>query len=135
MRLIELFRVLRFGIVGLTAAAVHYLVVIVLVELPHIPPLLANVGGFFVAFWVSYSGHRCWTFSDSVAAPISSRTSPFQRFFLVALLGFFVNEFLFYLLLRHADWPYHFSLVVVVFTVSVMTYALSRLWAFSRASY
>lgn len=135
MRLIELLRIARFGIVGLTAAAVHYWVVIALVELLHIDPLQANVGGFFVAFWVSYFGHRHWTFSDTVATHTDGKHSSFLRFLLVALLGFCMNELLFYLLLRYAGWPYYFALAVVVFTVAVMTYVLSRLWAFRQAAH
>ncbi len=135
MRLTELLRIARFGIVGLTAAAVHYWVVIALVELLYIVPLQANFGGFFVAFWVSYFGHRHWTFSDAVATHTEGTHSSFLRFLLVALLGFCMNEFLFYLLLRYAGWPYYFALAVVVFTVAVMTYVLSRLWAFRHAAH
>ena len=135
MRLMELFRVMRFGIVGLTAAAVHYWVVIALVELLHIAPLLANVGGFVVAFWVSYFGHRHWTFSDAVASHASGARQSFLRFLAVAVLGFCMNELLFYLLLRYAGLPYYVALAIVVFTVAVMTYILSRLWAFRHAAH
>ena len=135
MRLIELLRIARFGMVGLTAAAVHYWVVIALVELLHIAPLQANVGGFVAAFWVSYFGHRHWTFSDAVASHTGGTHSSFLRFLLVALLGFGMNQLLFYLLLRYAGWPYYLALAVVVFTVAVMTYVLSRLWAFRHASH
>lgn len=131
----ELLRVMRFGVVGLLSAAVHYWVVIGLVELMHIAPLHANVGGFAVAFWVSYFGHRHWTFSDAVATHADGAHPSFLRFLLVAVLGFCVNEILFYLLLRYADLPYYLALAVAVFTVAVMTYVLSRLWAFRRAAH
>lgn len=133
MHLIELLRVLRFGIVGLLAAVVHYWVVIALVELLHIAPLKANVGGFAVAFWVSYFGHRHWTFADTLAAHKAAQHSSFLRFLFVAVLGFCANELLFYLLLHYAGMRYYIALAVVVFTVAVMTYVLSRLWAFRRA--
>lgn len=123
----ELLRVLRFGAVGLLAAAVHYWVVIGLVELLQIAPLKANVGGFSVAFWFSYIGHRHWTFADHSPA---SAGSSFMRFLATALLGFFLNQFLFYLLLQHVRLPYFISLAIVVVVVAVMTYVLSRLWAF-----
>lgn len=131
----ELLRVLRFGIVGLTAAAVHYWVVIGLVELAHIAPLHANVGGFIVAFWVSYFGHRHWTFSDAVASYADGDHPSFLRFLAVAVLGFCMNQLLFYLLLRYVGLPYYVALVLVVFTVAVMTYVLSRLWAFRHAAH
>lgn len=131
----ELLRVLRFGIVGLTAAAVHYWVVIGLVELAHIAPLHANVGGFIVAFWVSYFGHRHWTFSDAVASHADGDHPSFLRFLAVAVLGFCMNQLLFYLLLRYVGLPYYVALALVVFTVAVMTYVLSRLWAFRHAAH
>lgn len=131
----ELFRLMRFGVVGLTAAAVHYWVVIALVELLRIAPLQANIGGFIVAFWVSYFGHRHWTFSDAVASHKRGSGQSFIRFLVVAVLGFCVNEFLFYLLLRYAGLPYYVALAIVVFTVAVMTYVLSRLWAFRHAAH
>ena len=135
MRLIELLRIARFGIVGLTAAGVHYWVVVALVELLQIAPLHANFGGFFMAFWVSYFGHRHWTFSDAMATHTDGKHSSFLRFLLVALLGFGVNQLMFYLLLHYAGWPYYLALAVVVFTVAAMTYVLSRLWAFRHASH
>lgn len=135
MHLRELLRVLRFGIVGLSAAAVHYWTVIGLVELAHISPLRANVGGFAVAFWVSYFGHRHWTFSDAVATHAADTNSSFPRFLLVAVLGFCMNQLLFYLLLHYLAWPYYLALALVVLTVAVMTYVLSRLWAFRRAAH
>lgn len=130
----ECLRVLRFGIVGLSAAAVHYWTVVGLVELARIVPLLANVGGFVVAFWVSYFGHRHWTFSDTLD-PAGGRKTSFLRFLLVALIGFCMNELLFFLLLHYAALPYYIALAIVVLTVAVMTYILSRLWAFRRIAY
>lgn len=123
----ELLRVARFGAVGLLAAAVHYWVVIGLVELLQIAPLKANFGGFAVAFWFSYIGHRHWTFADHSAV---SGSSSFVRFLATALLGFFLNQFLFYLLLQYVRLPYFISLAIVVVVVAIMTYVLSRLWAF-----
>ncbi len=135
MRLTELLRLARFGIVGLSAAAVHYWVVIALVEWLDIAPLQANVGGFVAAFGVSYFGHRHWTFSDAMATHGENKHASFPRFLLVALLGFGMNQLMFYLLLRYAGWPYYLALAVVVFTVAAMTYVLSRLWAFRHASH
>jgi putative flippase GtrA len=127
MHLIELLRLLRFGAVGLVAAAVHYWVVIGLVELTRLSPLQANFGGFAAAFWCSYFGHRHWTFADHRS---SRAASSFFRFLITALLGFFLNHTLFYLLLQYTRLPYFISLAIVVAVVAVLTYFLSRLWAF-----
>jgi putative flippase GtrA len=127
MYLKELLRLLRFGAVGLFAGAIHYWVVIALVELTALSPLQANFGGFAAAFWGSYLGHRYWTFADH---RLDRASSSFFRFLATALLGFAINHALFYLLLQHTRLPYFISLAIVVAVVAVLTYFLSRLWAF-----
>ncbi|NMM39150.1 MAG: GtrA family protein [Glaciimonas sp.] len=127
MRLLELLRLLRFGVVGLLAAVLHYWVVIGLVELLRIQPLQANFGGFAVAFWVSYFGHRYWTFANPDKTGV---TTSFLRFLAIAVSGFSLNELLFYLFLRYLELSYYVALGIVVLIVAVMTYVLSRWWAF-----
>lgn len=119
-------QLLKFGVVGASAAAVHMLVVILLVQNSSLHPLLANVGAFLTAFIVSYVGHRQWTFEAQDIA----HTSTGPKFFLVAVMGFASNEVLFYLFLRFFDWPYYISLFVVLLLVAVFTFVLSKLWAF-----
>lgn len=129
MRVAELARILRFAAVGLAAAATHYASVIALVEGffgTAVAPLSANVGGFAVAFWVSYAGHRFWTFGDRVVSGGGS----FIRFLGTALLGFGMNELLFYGLLNYTNMPYFIALAIAVAAVAISTYLLSRAWAF-----
>ncbi|MFZ6748374.1 GtrA family protein [Undibacterium sp. Ren11W] len=126
MSLIEFKRILRFAAVGLSAAAIHYVSVVILVETLATPPLLANIAGFFISFWMSYFGHRFWTFGDHA----NMNNSSFLRFFATASLGFGMNELLFYLMLAHTAIPYTIALALAVFTVAMSTYFLSRLWAF-----
>ena len=83
MQLSELLYLLRFGIIGLVAAAIHYWMVVALVELGDMAPLLANLGGFASACWYSYFGHRHWTF---VARRTTNATHLFFRFLAIAML-------------------------------------------------
>ena len=119
-----------FLAVGATAALVHAAVVWMLVSSAQLAPLVANVGGFAVAFWVSFFGHRYLSFTHG-------RHSPWQRalprFALVAGLAFGGNELLYALLLHFTDLPYLLALVLVLGLVAVGTYLLSRFWAFSPA--
>lgn len=119
---------LRFLVVGASAAAVHLLVVLLLVQLLSLQPLLANIAAFITAFQVSYFGHRLWTFAHTN----TQHSQSLPRFILVALLGFFGNEFLYYLLLQYTALPYWLSLGIVLVLVAVMTFVLSKLWAFSH---
>ncbi len=52
----------RFGLVGITATAVHILAVSVLLSETQLPTLLANACSFLVAFCVSFAGNYVWTF-------------------------------------------------------------------------
>ena len=122
----EWVRLLRFSVVGVVASITHYCAVILLVEGATFPPLLANIGGFMVAFGVSFAGHCLWTFSDRA---IDKRVSLF-RFLGTAVLGFCLNEALFFGLLRFTPIPYFIGLALVIGLVAVGTYFLSRFWAF-----
>ncbi|WP_295760887.1 GtrA family protein [Undibacterium sp.] len=126
MKLIEFKRILRFTAVGLSAAAIHYVSVVILVETLSTAPLLANIAGFLISFWMSYFGHRFWTFGDHA----SINNNSFLRFLATASLGFAMNELLFYLMLTHTTIPYTIALAIAVLTVAISTYFLSRLWAF-----
>ncbi|MBX9915218.1 MAG: GtrA family protein [Pseudomonadaceae bacterium] len=117
---------LWFGVVGISALLVHFLLVLLLVPLG-LPPLLANVLAYLLAFQVSYWGHRLKTF-DAAHLP-HSQTLP--RFFAVASLSFLLNEGLYYLLLRFTPLDYRLALLIVLFCVALVTFVLSRLWAFS----
>ena len=73
----------RFGIVGVSAAVVNYLIVVVIVEYGHWQPLLANIVAYLLAFNVSYTGHRLFTFSHK-----AHEKSSLTKFFVVSLTGF-----------------------------------------------
>ena len=113
----------RFGIVGVGAMLVHWLVVRLLVP-AGIMPLLANVIGFGVAFNVSYFGHHNWTFPTD-----AGHRTTFWRFLLVALCSFALNETMYFVLLRQGM-DYQIALAIVLVAVAVLTFILSKTWAF-----
>jgi putative flippase GtrA len=119
---------LWFGIIGVSALFVHFLLVTLLVP-TGIAPLYANVIAYLVAFQVSYWGHRHKTFN---AAHLShGQTLP--RFIAVSALSFALNEGLYYLLLRFTALDYRLALLLVLGLVAVVTFILSRVWAFYSA--
>lgn len=105
---------------------VHWLVVRLLVP-AGFAPLLANVIGFGTAFNVSYFGHRNWTFASDAA-----HSTTFWRFFLVALSSFALNEAMYFVLLRWGM-DYQIALAIVLVTVAVLTFVLSKTWAFRHS--
>ncbi|MCC7006638.1 MAG: GtrA family protein [Ottowia sp.] len=121
-------RSLRFIMVGTCAAAVHFVIALMAVEIGQIPPLWANVLGFCVAFCVSFLGHARLTFSQH-NTPL---WSALPRFFAVAVTAFACNEWLFYLCITQLAWPYQPSLALVLLVVAGGTYYASKYWAFRQ---
>lgn len=118
-----------FGVIGISALLTHFLFVLVLVPLG-LHPLVANVFAYLLAFQVSYWGHRLKTFDAGHLA--HRRTLP--RFFAVASLSFLLNEALYFLLLHYTPLDYRLALLIVLFAVAVVTFVLSRHWAFAGAT-
>lgn len=121
-------RILSFVVVGGTAALVHWATVVALVRQLALPPLAANVAGWAVAFSVSFAGQSMLTFRDH-QAPLAQAM---RRFFALSLAGFCINEASYALLLRFSPWRFDVLLALVLVGVAVLTFVLSRRWAFAR---
>ena len=120
-------RVPRFIAVGCTAAAVHYGVVLLLVSRAHAAPLVANVGGWLLAFVVSFLGQWRFTFAASGAPAWRS----LRRFLVLSIGGFAANEAAYAALLHFSSLPYDLLLAIVLVGVAFATYVLSTVWAFA----
>jgi putative flippase GtrA len=121
-------RIATFVAVGATAAAVHFAVVVAVVEAGLAPPLAANVVGWLVAFGVSFAGQHRLTFGDR-ETPVRQAA---PRFFALSAAGFCANEAAYALVLRYSAARYDVALAVVLVGVAAMTYVLSSGWAFRR---
>lgn len=119
------FQLTRFGIVGVTAAAINFAVVVFLVQNFSYAPLLANVFGFIISFQMSYWGHRLWTFNGTAAL----HRVAFPRLILVQIGNFSGSELLYYLFLSH-DIPYQIGLICVLTIMPIFTFLMSKLWVF-----
>lgn len=121
----------RFGVVGVAAMAVHWLIVVGIVPLG-IAPLIANVIGFAVAFNVSYFGHRNWTFTTSDGSAAAGHATTLTRFLTISVSSFMLNEAMYSLLLRYTALDYRAALLLVLVAVAALTFVLSRYWAFRQ---
>lgn len=115
----------NFGLVGIVALIAHWCLVALLVPLG-LTPLLANPIAFLAAFQISYYGHRRLTF----AAQALPHRQTLPRFFLVALVGFILNQALYALLLLLTPLDYRLALFVVLVLVAAITFISSQRWAF-----
>jgi len=120
-----------FIMVGCAAAATHWLVVVLTVSYWSLAPLVANVVGWLVAFCVSFGGHYRLTFRHH-RAPLGQSA---RRFFIVSAAGFAINEFSYAWLLHATQLRYDLLLAIVLVGIAVMTFVLSRFWAFRRRAH
>ena len=121
-------RIHWFLLVGCVAAAVHWGVVVGLVERLGWPPLGANVLGWLTAVGVSFTGHHFSTFRGH-GAPLLGAAS---RFLALSAFGFVINESAYAVLLRWGSPRYGLVLAAVLVGVAVITYLAGRFWVFAR---
>lgn len=119
-------RLCRFGIVGLTATLVHGLTLYCWVELLGVGPVMANSLAFAVAFIVSYLGHYHWTFEASCGHGRSV-----MKFLATAIAGFLANVAIMSLVTARLGLHYWFGFALIVATIPLLTYAVSRTWVFA----
>lgn len=119
------FQIFRFGIVGASAALIHFSTVVFLVQIYAFEPLVANGLAFMVAFQISYFGHRLWTFQHTT----QQHRVAFPRLLLVQILNFLANETLFYIFLTF-HFPYAIALLIVLSVLPIFTFISSKLWVF-----
>ncbi len=109
------------------ASTVHAAVGIALVRSGLLAPFSANVVAFLTAFFVSYFGHRNWTFRSG-----SSHAGAMSRFFVVAVSGLAMNQLIVFVIVDLCGLRYELALAIVFLTVPPTTYILARFWAFAR---
>lgn len=118
-----------FTVIGIIAAAVHYVIAVGLEWSHLLPPTQANIISFLTAFPVSYFGHRKLSFSSQSA----THRQAFPRFLAVAVAGFIANQSLVIGALRFTQLPFWLVLGFVMVIIAISTYLLSRYWAFKGA--
>lgn len=120
---------IRFSVVGLLAAALHYGLALAAVNKMGLSVALANLLAFLCAFWVSFFGHHYFSFK--VSRPATAQSA--GKFFVVAALGFVLNETLVVSLTYFKWMPLTNSLAFAIVVTAVFTFILNRQFAFKVA--
>jgi putative flippase GtrA len=118
-------RLVYFAIVGASSALIHILTVLGLVSYLQMKPIIANIFAFFIAFHISFLGHRKFTFAK--LDNLKRLSGP--HFFIVAASAGFINEILYFLLLHYTMLNYLLALITVLGFISIYSFLLSRFWA------
>jgi len=115
----EIFRVLRFGMVGAAATLTHSAVYLLIVTLTAIAPGIANVLAYFCALGVSLFGHSRVTFRVAVSYVRAAKIVA------VSLLGLGLNAG-FVWLVTALRYPPQFAVVFFVGVTPAVTYLALR---------
>ncbi len=118
-------RVFKFIATGGAATVTHVTVFVVLVEIFKVPPVIASIPSFLIAFCVSYYGHRTWTFQSSGA-----HAEELPKYAVVAVTGLLLNISITYVVVDVLLITYAVALVLSVTGVPVVTFWLSKKWVF-----
>lgn len=117
----------RFGLVGLTAAAIHFAIVVAIVQTFAYEPLVANIFAFFISFQASYFGHRRFTFTGTTEV----HSVAFSKLLVLQIFNFAANESLFYFFLS-IHLPYQLAILLVLSILPLFTFTVSKFWVFNR---
>ncbi|MCP9133794.1 GtrA family protein [Acinetobacter baumannii] len=117
----------RFTTTGTAAALTHYSVAMLLFK-KHVAMQYANLLAFLLAYWVSYFGHRVFTFK--VQHLTHRQTLP--KFTLVAGLGFLFNESFLLLSNLYFNVPVSTLVCTAIVLTSMVTFLLNRFFAFQH---
>lgn len=116
---------LRFGVVGVLTAVLHYGLLYGGVELLSLGATLASSLGFLVAVIFNYLMHYSWTFAEP--AP-HGRT--LRRYLVMISCGFLLNGAIMFAGVHWLGWHYLLTQAVALVAVVLWNFTLSSLWVF-----
>lgn len=117
-----------YTVAGGIATAVHYAVLIALVELSGLSAAPSAALGALCGAAVSYLVNRRMTFVGSNAGHVQA----LPRFMVIALLGAALNGALVWLGVQQLGWHYLFAQALATVLVLGLTFRLNRLWTFAQ---
>lgn len=124
--LVEIGRIVRFGLVGVTATLVYAAASLFAVEILNLDPVSGSILGQLVAAGVSYFGHSMFSFGVKT----DHRTYLWQ-FLVVALLTFAMNAVVTWLLTDLLMISHRISIAIVTVLIPLTNYLCNRFWVFT----
>lgn len=113
----------RFGIVGVASTATYAVLALLLAHVG-VPVLAGNALAYVIAFGVSYTGHRIWTFQSS-----ARHGAALPKFMATQALGLGLNT-LIIATLMYAGLSYAFAMPVAILAVPIVVFLISKFWVF-----
>ncbi len=129
----EFERFLKFATVGVIGMLVDFGVLNILVQVFHLPVLVANIFSFSAAVVSNFTWNRLWTFPESRERPLFRQLGQFA---IVNLIGLLINEVVLFLVLQAikdfvpAPWNYNLAKAFAIAVVLFWNYFVNRMWTY-----
>lgn len=117
----------RFGIVGTTAVAVYFGLLLGMVEWLQIPVMVATAIAYIVVTIENYVLHHLWTFKST-----QRHTIAFPRFIISNVAGFIINWVIMYAGVQTLEMNYLLAQVAAMGVIIVWNLILGSNWIFTR---
>lgn len=124
----ELFRILRFGCVGIVATGAYAAVTATVMELTGMGLVAASTIGNLSAIGISYLGHLYVTFQ----VPADHRAF-LPRFFILAFASLALNLVITWVFSEVVPLPYPVVVAIVLAAIPAASYVASRFWVYHPA--
>lgn len=122
----HLLQLLIYGTLGLAGTAMHYTVLLVFVEVLMFTAVVGSSVGFVVGAVVNHSLNRRFLFNKTRRSYGASAL----MFFLIAIVGFFLNLGIMTASTSFLSWHYLVAQLIATGTVFVVTFVLNKVWTF-----
>ena len=125
-----LLQMVKYGLVGLSATAIHASMLFFLVETLGVGPVLASIPAFLTALVISFLINHHWTFVVK-----GGYGRYFSRYAAVSVAGLILNIAIMYGTVSLMHQSYVVGLAVVIVFVPLISFLLQRYWTFSDSSH
>ena len=118
-------RLIKFTVVGLSIAVIHYMSAVLMVDRGGVEPALANSIAFLAAAALSYTLQTLWTFESRFTARNAIR-------FVVVLLVGVVVSWGTSTAVAALGLPYRVGVIIVLFLIPALNFLLHHFWTYAE---
>lgn len=119
--------IVKYALVGLLGTAVHWGLLVALVEGTGVHPVAGSALGFIAVLIMSYILNSRWTFRGSGKV---MDIKQFLRYSIVSCSGLLINTAVMYASVELMSLPYWLGQAAVTIVVPLHNYAANRVWTF-----
>ncbi len=121
---------LRFALVGVITALIHYGLLYLSVSWLGLDSITASSIGFVVAVSFNYFMHYGWTFAVGTNEKPPPHGATLLRYLVMVACGFVINGLVMYLSVQVLSWHYLVAQVIASVAVIVWNFLVANFWVF-----